>query len=487
MPEHAVQAYTELNGTMFNGRMFHILPAKTNETKPQEEEKSNETNFKDKKLNDLKKSASLAHNWNSLFMGANAVADVISRTYGKSKEDVLGSATGGSEAAVRLALGETQIVLEMKKFLESHGVRLDAFEGDPKKRSKTVILVKNLPSGTNVEEIRTKFEAFGVLEKVILPPSGVTCLVKFEDPSEARKAFKKLAYTRFKHVPLYLEWAPENVFSNKPIEDVPENKINAPEKEEREEDEPEKEEIDDTPPENDTTLFVKNLNFSTTDEQLRKVFSRVGAIHTIQIARKKALDGKLLSLGYGFIQYKEKASADKALKNLQFTEIDSHTLELKRSDRTISLPTTAVRKGTKKVDQKESTKIMVRNIPFQAKAEEVRQLFQTFGELKGVRLPKKAVPGPEQHRGFGFVDFVNKSDAKNAFEALSQSTHLFGRRLVLEWASTEENLGEIRKRTAEESFGGKNDGNASKKTRKGFITDEKFMKPNDNENEEGDE
>lgn len=38
---------------------------------------------------------------------------------------------------------------------------------------------------------------------------------------------------------------------------------------------------------------------------------------------------------------------------------------------------------------------------------------------------------------------------QNAFEALCQSTHLFGRRLVLEWAKIEENVEEIRKRTAE--------------------------------------
>lgn len=481
MPEHAVQAYTELNGTMFHGRMFHILPAKSNDTKSQEEQKSQGSNFKDQKLKDLKKTAQLAHNWNSLFMGANAVADVISKNYGKSKEDVLGSATGGSDAAVRLALGETQIVLEMKKFLESHGVRLEAFDGDPKKRSKTVILVKNLPSRTDVNEIKEKFAAFGVLEKVIFPPSGVTCLVKFADPSEARKAFKNLAYTRFKHVPLYLEWAPENVFTNNTV-DLPEMSANkkevVPEKEQTD-----KSEVNDTPPENDSTIFVKNLNFSTTEEQLKRVFSRVGPIHSIQIAKKKAGDGKNLSLGYGFIQYKHKKSADEALKTLQYYEIDLHTLELKRSDRTVNLPATAVRKGTKKAEQKESTKIMVRNIPFQAKIGEVRQLFQTFGELKAIRLPKKAVPGPEQHRGFGFVDFVNKSDAKNAFEALSQSTHLYGRRLVLEWASTEEDLGEIRKRTAEESVDNSN-GNPSKKLKKGFITDDKFMKSNGNENEE---
>jgi len=28
MPEHAVKAYTELDGTIFHGRMMHLLPGK---------------------------------------------------------------------------------------------------------------------------------------------------------------------------------------------------------------------------------------------------------------------------------------------------------------------------------------------------------------------------------------------------------------------------------------------------------------------------
>lgn len=71
-----------------------------------------------------------------------------------------------------------------------------------------------------------------------------------------------------------------------------------------------------------------------------------------------------------------------------------------------------------------------------------------FGELKAVRLPRKMV-GTGPHRGFGFVDYVTKSDAKRAFEALCQSTHLYGRRLVLEWAAPEESVEELRKRTAQ--------------------------------------
>ena len=44
-------------------------------------------------------------------------------------------------------------------------------------------------------------------------------------------------------------------------------------------------------------------------------------------------------------------------------------------------------------------------------------LVSAFGELKIVRLPKKIV-GTGPHRGFGFVDFVSRHDAKVSYYLL---------------------------------------------------------------------
>jgi multiple RNA-binding domain-containing protein 1 len=51
------------------------------------------------------------------------------------------------------------------------------------------------------------------------------------------------------------------------------------------------------------------------------------------------------------------------------------------------------------------------------------------------------------HRGFGFVEYLTKTDARRAFDELVHSTHLYGRRLVLEWAKSDESLGELRDKT----------------------------------------
>ena len=92
-------------------------------------------------------------------------------------------------------------------------LQLDAFNGVPKKRSKTAIIVKNLPAKTPIESIRNKFAHYGELQRVIMPPDCPTCLLEFTEPSEARTAFRSLAYINFNGNPLYLEWAPEDAFS----------------------------------------------------------------------------------------------------------------------------------------------------------------------------------------------------------------------------------------------------------------------------------
>lgn len=100
-----------------------------------------------------------------------------------------------------------------------------------------------------------------------------------------------------------------------------------------------------------------------------------------------------LSMGFGFVQFIHKSSADAALKNLQQSQLDGKSLELKRSERTlkfvyikvvfdfivINFPSRdeikASRKAAKKVKQT-GTKILVRNVPFQANKKELFELFR---------------------------------------------------------------------------------------------------------------
>ena len=84
-------------------------------------------------------------------------------------------------------------------------------------------------------------------------------------------------------------------------------------------------------PEPETTLFVKNLNFSTTDETLLQHFQTCGRIFSALVAKKKdpKKPGETLSIGYGFVQFWTKKSTLEALKELQNSNLDGHVIELK--------------------------------------------------------------------------------------------------------------------------------------------------------------
>uniref|UniRef100_A0A3Q2PCU7 Probable RNA-binding protein 19 n=1 Tax=Fundulus heteroclitus TaxID=8078 RepID=A0A3Q2PCU7_FUNHE len=421
IPENAVVALSKLDGHIFQVICFSLFL------------KTYRTSFTLKCIS--------SHNWNTLFLGTSAVADAIAEKYNTTKSLVLDHESKGS-VAVRMALGETEIVQETRQFLLDNGVCLDSFSQAAAARSTSVILVKNLPVGVTTTELEELFSPHGSLGRVLLPPSGLTAIIEFLEPTEAKRAFTRLAYSKFHHVPLYLEWAPVGVFTAANPETAKKEAVKEEGKQEEDEQEEEEEEEGPVP---GSTLFIKNLNFSTTEEKLQEIFSKCGKVKSCSISKKKDKKGNLLSMGYGFVQYQTAEGARKALRQLQHCMVDDHQLEVKISERVSHRQKQAEKKQT-------GSKILVRNIPFQATVREIRELFCTFGELKTVRLPKKA-SGSGKHRGFAFVDFLTKQDAKKAFAALCHSTHLYGRRLVLEWADAEDTVETLRRKTAEHFHG----------------------------------
>ncbi|CAG0915323.1 unnamed protein product [Notodromas monacha] len=439
-PEHAVKALQDLDGTAFQGRLLHILPSKEARQKTSGDGKE----FKEKKKEVVVGKAST---WNALFVDANAVAEIMADRYRVSKKAVLDPGDrGDTSAAVRTALGETQIVEETRKFLVDNGVCLDAFsleEGHVRKRSKRIILVKNLPAATDSDAVKKRFGKFGVVEQVILPPTGTTAIVAMENATEAKAAFEALANKVLKRdskLPMYLEWAPKDVLVARQVPKVEDDVL-------------------DQATENSSTIFVKNLNFKTDDEALHNHFRKCGRIVSATVSKHfnpkqgKNASNEPLSLGYGFVHFEARNSAMKALKELQGSSLDDRVLKLKLSKKTRNDAGDAEDgKPAAKPVEMDAPKILVRNIPFQANRKEITDLFKTFGEVIAVRLPKK--PGLQgEHRGFGFVHFTTTEAAERALEALRHSTHLYGRRLVLEWAKGEDTVEDIRKRTAAQFHG----------------------------------
>ncbi|KAG4124566.1 hypothetical protein ERO13_D10G047700v2 [Gossypium hirsutum] len=455
VPECAVRALEEVDKSIFQGRLLHVMPAKLK--KPADKQEINvSTNqgsksFKQKREEERKASEAGGDTkaWNSLFMRPDTVVENIARKYGVSKSELLDREA--DDLAVRIALGETQVISETKKALTNSGVNISSLEEiaagkmDGKKRSNHVLLVKNLPYGSSEGELAKMFGKFGSLDKIILPPTKTLALVVFLEPAEARAAFKGLAYKRFKDAPLYLEWAPDNVLNKSSAsEGDKKNNVAVGEHDvKRAILEQHVEGISDADIDPDRiesrSLFVKNINFKTTEESLKNHFTELvkeGRVKSIRV-KKHLKNGKQVSMGYGFIEFDSVETATNICRDLQGTILDGHALILQ-------LCHAKKEQAVKNVENdKSSTKLLVRNVAFEATEKDLRQLFSPFGQIKSLRLPMKF----GNHRGFAFVEFVTKQEAQNALQALS-STHLYGRHLVLERAKEGETLEELRARTA---------------------------------------
>lgn len=472
LPESALRALEELDNSIFQGRLLHVMAAKQKkgtDISTEEEPK----NLKHQRLEERKKSEAGGNTraWNSLFMRADTVVENIARKFGVSKSDLLDREA--NDLAVRIALGETQVINETKKALANAGVNVSTLEdfstgkADGMKRSNHVILVKNLPYGSSEGELANMFGKFGSLDKVILPTTKTLALVVFLEAVEARAAFRSLAYKRYKDAPLYLEWAPANILSQGTVDNSSTNIVGEHDAKrfmlEQEVGGITDGDIDPDRVES-RSLFVKNINFKTTDDSLKKHFMehlKEGKLLSVRV-KKHVKNGKNLSMGFGFIELDSVDTAINVCRDLQGTVLDGHALILqlchaKKDDQ-----------AAKKTElDRSSTKLIVRNVAFEATEKELRQLFSPFGQIKSLRLPMRF----GKHRGFAFVEYVTKQEAKNALGALS-NTHLYGRHLVLERAKEGESLEELRARTAAQFSDGQSSSKLSKKRKHMAVLDE---------------
>ncbi|KAL0912269.1 hypothetical protein M5K25_018231 [Dendrobium thyrsiflorum] len=455
LPESATRALEALDNSIFQGRLLHVMAAKP-QNRANGKLGSETTTASDKKnlkqRREEQKKASEASGdtraWNSLFMRQDTVVENIVRKHGISRNDFL--EREADDLAVRIALGETQVVTETKKALSNAGVNVASLEEFASKknsntrRSNHVILVKNLPYGSTEGELANMFAKFGSLDKIILPPTKTLAVVIFLEAAEARAAFKGLAYKRYKDVPLYLEWAPDDVLCPRPGIEENEPKDAVSEQNSRnvmlkqavgvleEEIDPDRIES--------RSIFVKNLNFNTSDESLKDHFLKImkcGSIKSVKV-KKHVKNGKNLSMGFGFIEFDTVETATNVCRDAPGTILDGHALILQLCH--VKTDPQALKKEGK---DKSLTKLIVRNVAFEATEKDLRQLLSPFGQIKSLRLPMKL----GSHRGFAFVEYFTKQEAQNALQALS-STHLYGRHLVLERAKEGESLEELRARTA---------------------------------------
>lgn len=307
---------------------------------------------KQKALKRKMEASKATFSWNSLYMNPDAVISSIADRLGVSKAEILDPTS--ADAAVKQAHAETQLIAETKEFLRSQGVSIDAFKN--KNRDDRILLLKNFPYSTSENDLRTLLEPFGEISKFVFPPAGTMALVQFAEPYSASQALKQLAYKNIKGSVLYLEKAPRGLLSEQDVSITPthlkndtttSNNING----------------DSEATANGSTLFVRNLNFTTTTARLTAAFGSLPGFMSARV--KTRVDpkrpGEVLSMGFGFIEFRNKASADVAITTLNGHRLDGHDLIVQKSSKSSDLAEERRKEDIANKSEANKTKIIIKS------------------------------------------------------------------------------------------------------------------------------
>ena len=84
-------------------------------------------------------------------------------------------------------------------------------------------------------------------------------------------------------------------------------------------------------------LYIANLSYRTTDEQLQSFFGKHGTLKSCKII-KDPTDNR--SRGFGFVSYSTKEEADKVAETLATCELDGRTIRVEKARRNKPYPAT---------------------------------------------------------------------------------------------------------------------------------------------------
>jgi len=159
-------------------------------------------------------------------------------------------------------------------------------------------------------------------------------------------------------------------------------------------------------------IYVSNLPFTTTDEQLRELFKDF-EVKTAYVATRR--NGR--SKGFGFVNLSKDAEQGKAIEKVDGKEFEGRKLTAKiafnderRNERGELKEQFKKQLPTKQEGPPSETVVYVSNLPWSYKDTDLKNFFEGLN----VKNANVAVRRNGRSKGFGFVEFASKEDQQKA-------------------------------------------------------------------------
>ncbi|ESO04987.1 hypothetical protein HELRODRAFT_185541 [Helobdella robusta] len=149
-----------------------------------------------------------------------------------------------------------------------------------------------------------------------------------------------------------------------------------------------------------TNLIVNYLPQTMSQDDLKSLFSSLGELESCKLIRDKATG---MSLGYGFVNYKNPDDAQKALQTLSGLRLQNKTIKV-----SLARPSSETIKGAN---------LYVSGISKNWQVTELDNLFKPYGQIITSRILSDPQTGLS--KGVGFVRFDTRPEAEAAIKQLN--------------------------------------------------------------------
>ena len=152
---------------------------------------------------------------------------------------------------------------------------------------------------------------------------------------------------------------------------------------------------------NTANVFIKNIPKDVKPREIFEMFNKFGEIISTKICEDE--DGNLL--GYGYVNYYNLDSAEKAIKELNKKEINGCKLEI----------THFQKKNERFQNSIANNSIYIKNIPPEKTIDDIKNIFKKFGNIKWGEINEDP-----NKRKYAILEFDNQEIANKAKEEMNE-------------------------------------------------------------------
>ncbi|XP_070796100.1 polyadenylate-binding protein 1-like [Pituophis catenifer annectens] len=159
-----------------------------------------------------------------------------------------------------------------------------------------------------------------------------------------------------------------------------------------------------------TNVYIKNFGEDMTDERLQEIFSKFGKTLSVKVM----IDNTGRSKGFGFVNFEKHQDAQKAVEQMDGSEINDRTVFVGRAQKRMERQNELKRKfeqmKQERMNRYQGVNLYVKNLDDGIDDEHLRKEFSPYGTITSA----KVMTDGGHSKGFGFVCFSSPEEATKA-------------------------------------------------------------------------